>query len=115
MMFAIATNAYVAVTDNGWWPVVPLACIAVLGWAWWTYERRWGLWRGSWCQRHGGHLWFPGPPEPREFIPGWFMCLRCMVSVDVPPWGRCMRGHPLADHYDERCRPVEVAGCPGPH
>lgn len=64
------------------------------------------------CERVG-HDWFPGD-EPREFIPVPVVCLRCQRKKTVLPWGDCLTGHPIAEHYDKDGELIERAGCAGP-
>lgn len=80
-------------------------------------RRLWRAWRG--CGH--GHLWFPGEPRAREFIPAQYVCLRCTAAMTLLPTGTCLGDgvpagapHPLADHYDARGEPVRLASCVGP-
>lgn len=50
------------------------------------------------CRRRG-HDWFPAA-SAREFIPVMNICLRCGENRYVMPWGQCLGGHPMAEHYD---------------
>lgn len=59
-----------------------------------------------------GHTWFPGGAQ-REFIPLTDTCLRCNQTRTLLPWGRCLCGQRLADHYDDTGTPVPVPGCTG--
>ena len=60
-----------------------------------------------------GHDLFPGEAA-REFLPVLNVCLRCKARVAVLPYGLCLGGHPLADHYDADGMPVQLAACAGP-
>ena len=64
------------------------------------------------CRRRG-HDWFPNLVA-REFIPTADLCFRCRARRTLLPWGRCITGHPIADHYDPRGNLIAVAGCAGP-
>lgn len=70
--------------------------------------------RFSRCNRKG-HDWFPDE-ERREFIPVVVTCLRCTATKTMLPYGQCLGGHPMVEHYrfvpPERPRAVE--GCPAP-
>lgn len=69
-----------------------------------------------WVCRRRGHDWFPDE-EPREFIPVLNICLRCQQSRVVLPYGECLGGHPLAEHYDLtgwRLGPAENCASGGP-
>lgn len=70
------------------------------------------FWRRR-CERKG-HDWFP-PFGPREFIPVNAICLRCRTPRTCLPYGQCLSGHPIAEHYDEDGHPIPHATCPGPH
>lgn len=61
------------------------------------------------CERKG-HDWFPGV-GPREFIPTSDICFRCKAKRTHLPWGQCLGGHPLADHYDMQGTLTKVPGC----
>ena len=37
---------------------------------------------------------------PREFIPVYSMCVRCPATEITMPWGDCLGGHPIVEHYD---------------
>jgi hypothetical protein len=111
MLIAVAANGIVLAKDR--WPLLllPAACIGILLFAWVTYERRWGwLWHAyKGCRR--GHTWFPEPPTAREFIPTMAICLRCTATVWTLPWGECLGGHPIREHYNEAGDLVELPSC----
>lgn len=46
-----------------------------------------------------GHEWFPSS-SPREYIPVFAQCLRCPATQIVLPYGECLGGHPMVEHYD---------------
>lgn len=56
------------------------------------------------------------PPGKRgaEFIPVDDICLRCGARAVTLPWGQCLNGHPLAEHYDDAGGLVSHPTCPGP-
>lgn len=74
-----------------------------------------GAWLlAAWCRRFG-HQWFPGNGQ-REFIPLEERCLRCNESRVLMPYGRCLGGHELIDHYQPgSTSPYPYENCPGPH
>jgi hypothetical protein len=45
------------------------------------------------------HDWFPHPVE-REYIPTISECLRCDARQVTMPYGSCLGGHPIQEHYD---------------
>lgn len=63
---------------------------------------------------HRTHEWFPDLPAS-EFLPVRDVCLKCTAERYRPPWGECLGGHPLADHYDGTGEAREVEGCLGPY
>lgn len=65
-----------------------------------------------WCARYQ-HEWFPGYGH-REFIPTTQICLRCHDERTLLPWGQCLGGHPIAQHYDQDGQPFELPNCPRP-
>lgn len=69
---------------------------------WWAFR----------CRRRG-HDWFPGEGR-REFIPTSDICFRCSVERVLLPWGLCVTGHPIAEHYDETGNLTPHPTCPGP-
>lgn len=72
---------------------------------------RWRLWRTK-CEKRG-HRWFPGIGSEFLCIPN--ECLDCPAKLVLKPWGRCLTGHPLADHYtDQGILILNVNGCHGP-
>lgn len=44
------------------------------------------------------HDWFPNI-ERMEFLPVQDVCLRCNAKRTQLPWGECLGGHPIAEHY----------------
>jgi hypothetical protein len=66
------------------------------------------------CDR-GDHDWFPNLPAS-EFIASQSTCLRrrCKARQVLKPWGECLTGHPLADHYLDDGTCVPTATCAGP-
>lgn len=46
-----------------------------------------------------GHKWFP-PVQAREWMPATSVCLRCPATTITMPYGTCLGGHPVVDHYD---------------
>lgn len=60
-----------------------------------------------------GHDWFP-MLAAREFIPVSNVCLRCGEENVMLPWGQCLSGHPIAEHYDAAGQLVTLEECPGP-
>jgi len=70
----------------------------------------WG--RGLRCRRRG-HQWFPDH-QRREFIVVESWCIRCRTHDVLLPWGQCLTGHAMADHYDSSGHRVPVPGCAGP-
>lgn len=67
----------------------------------------------NWKCRRGDHNWFP-PFGPREFITVNQLCLRCPAERTQLPYGECITGHPIAEHYtpDGHIQPLEK--CAGP-
>lgn len=98
----LATQRVAAERDIPWIILSGLAAL-VLGFSWFQLERRWN------CQ----HDWFPDL-EPSEFLPIGARCLECGASRMYLPYGQCLGGHPLAEHYDEHAEIVEHPTCPGP-
>lgn len=66
-----------------------------------------------WRCRRGRHDWFPGV-EPREFLAGLAICLGCRERLVVLPYGTCLTGHPLAEHYDAEGNVRPAGSCPRP-
>lgn len=60
------------------------------------------------------HDWFPRIGR-REFIVTHDICLRCSEERMIKPWGDCLGGHPIAEHYDEEGLPHPVGECWGPY
>ena len=60
-----------------------------------------------------GHDWFPGHGS-REFIITTDVCMRCEAMQVHLPYGTCMTGHPVKDHYDANGRLVPLAYCDAP-
>lgn len=62
------------------------------------------------------HKWFPDLGR-QEFIPVQDVCLRCRAVRTHLPWGECLGGHPIQDHYESGdpmvAEPV-LGVCPGP-
>lgn len=69
-------------------------------------------WRQRRCDRRG-HDWFPGL-SAREFIATSSICLRCDARQVVLPYGECLSGHPISEHYREDGTVVATAKCGGP-
>lgn len=46
-----------------------------------------------------GHDWFP-PIQAREWLPVKSGCLRCSATTLTMPYGECLGGHPVVEHYD---------------
>ena len=84
----------------GWTVLVAVVVAVVLSLAWVAYQAR----------RCPPHDYFP-EAAPREFLPTSGKCRRCGTSRVWLPYGQCLTGHPLADHYDAEGRPVPVASC----
>lgn len=61
------------------------------------------------CERRG-HDWFGRSVS--EYVASTAICLRCGVFDYALPWGECLGGHPLAEHYrvDEEGLVVGAAG-----
>lgn len=59
------------------------------------------------------HRWFPGMTA-RQFLPLVNVCLRCRTHQVLLPWGECLRGHPVAEHYDPEghLQPHPTCGAP---
>lgn len=72
-------------------------------WEWWTARK---------CSRHG-HKWFPDLGE-QEFIPTQDLCLRCRAERHALPWGECLAGHPIREHYSRDGDLVAHPWCEGP-
>lgn len=83
------------------------ALAAVMLWVGWVMHQRYG----ARCEKVG-HNWFPGL-ERREFLPMPNICLRCNAQQVLLPYGHCLGGHPIAEHYDDKGLPVEVPQCVG--
>lgn len=71
------------------------------------------MWWRRRCDRKG-HDWFPDT-DPREFVPIIAVCLCCQATRTLLPYGQCLSGHPLAEHYDDDGQLIPHAACPGPH
>ena len=69
---------------------------------------RWRFWR-----RCHPHDWFPNHP-PREYIVTTDVCLHCEAIRVNLPYGFCLTGHPIEQHYDEDGRLVVLNYCAGP-
>lgn len=67
------------------------------------------LWKSR-CDRNG-HRWLLG--VSREFIPVHDFCVHCKARTVWLPWGMCLGGHRIAEHYDANGRAIENApnGC----
>jgi hypothetical protein len=63
--------------------------------------------------RKVGHDWFPDI-DAGEFLPQMAKCLRCGEETVILPWGQCLTGHPLAEHYNALGEEVPHWHCPGP-
>lgn len=61
------------------------------------------------------HDWFPDLNPPMEFIPTIDICLRswCKARRVNLPWGQCLGGHPIAEHYDAEGELIPHALCLG--
>jgi hypothetical protein len=61
------------------------------------------------------HDWFPNI-EPSEFLPLVDICLsgRCTARRVSLPYGQCLGGHPIAEHYGVDGSLVPHPVCPGP-
>lgn len=70
-----------------------------------------GRWPYVW--REHDHTWFPDLGQ-REFIPMHEVCLKCRASRVLLPWGQCLGGHPIHEHYDQDGELQDVPGCEGP-
>ena len=67
------------------------------------------FWSRRRCRRKG-HQWFPDAPVS-EYLCLVDVCLRC-GDIDIKkPWGMCLGGHPLADHYDDDGNQQPALGC----
>lgn len=66
-----------------------------------------------WRCKRKGHDWFPNLGM-REFVPQQDICLRCGTVRTLLPYGTCLGGHPLAEHYDDEGHMVPHRWCPGP-
>jgi hypothetical protein len=64
------------------------------------------------CDKRG-HDWFPDNGA-REFVVTEDMCMRCGVFRTLLPYGRCLCGEPLAEHYNKLGGRRDVRGCSGP-
>jgi hypothetical protein len=60
------------------------------------------------------HKWFPDLNS--EFLPITQVCLKggCVKTQVILPWGDCLSGHPIAEHYDKQGRMVPIEKCGGP-
>lgn len=65
------------------------------------------------CRRKG-HDWFPDREEASEFIVITQVCLRCHARRALLPWGECLGGHPIREHYNRYGHPKPVMGCRQP-
>lgn len=69
------------------------------------------LWKTK-CERKG-HDWLLHLQQ--EFIPSIDVCLRCGKKRKILPWGWCLGGHPIHEHYlDDSDVPHPVGNCTGP-
>lgn len=60
------------------------------------------------------HDWFPDA-EAREFLPVEVRCLRCGAEEVRMPYGQCLGGHPIAEHYIfDSATPNPARECAGP-
>ena len=60
------------------------------------------------------HDWFPNLVRS-EFLPLQDICLRCGARRTQLPWGQCLGGHPMAEHYQHDPMVAEPIGaCAGP-
>lgn len=57
-----------------------------------------------------GHDWFP-PPRSSEFLPIRSSCMRCRVETVSKPYGMCLGGHPIAEHYNDQGVEIPVPHC----
>ena len=66
-----------------------------------------------WVERDHDHDWFPDLGA-REFIPMHEVCLKCRAERHLMPWGQCLGGHAIQEHYtqDGELRPLSY--CSGP-
>lgn len=70
----------------------------------------------KWRCRREGHDWFPDW-STSEYLPRVDMCIRCRDTRVLLPWGECLGGHPIADHYEpsgEPAAPVPECRTGGP-
>jgi hypothetical protein len=56
------------------------------------------------------HDWFPNHP-PREFIVTTDVCMHCDATRVLMPYGPCLGGHPIAEHFNAEGRMVTVPNC----
>lgn len=67
-----------------------------------------------WRCRRKGHDWFLNHRQS-EFIVLVDLCLRCREKRFTMPYGECLNGHPLADHWDPETGAQRfVPTCAGP-
>lgn len=61
-----------------------------------------------------GHAWYATRATAREFVPVRRACLRCGTEDALLPWGSCLGGHPIAEHYDATGHQIVHPSCPSP-
>lgn len=61
-----------------------------------------------------GHKWLLDERSVSEYVPVPDRCLRCGEKTVYLPWGWCLGGHSLSDHYDDTGKLVVLADCSGP-
>jgi hypothetical protein len=59
------------------------------------------------------HDWFPGQGS-REFVLTVDVCTHCNATRVNVPWGQCLSGHPIGEHYTRDGRIVALDYCERP-